>query len=126
MSRECIRPPLFSRDSKRAIMPHTFPAYDVVSHLHETTLLEGKTVFKRGPSLCISLYSLYSFIVSLALSPFFFIFIFFFLCASTYFSCFFRIFSNDVADTGFAIECKKVFILNRDVQGFRLAYNNGF
>lgn len=78
MSRECIRPPLFSRDSKRAIMPHTFPAYDVVSHLHETTLLEGKTVFKRGSSLCISLYSLYSFIVSLALSPFFFIFIFFF------------------------------------------------
>lgn len=74
MSRECIRPPLFSRDSKRAIMPHTFPAYDVVSYLHETTLLEGKTVFKRGPSLCISLYS---FIVSLALSPFFFIFFFF-------------------------------------------------
>lgn len=87
---------------------------------------KGK-LFLRGVPLFVFLYILYILLSFLSLSlPFFLFLFFFFLCASTYFSCFFRIFSNDVADTGFAIECKKVFILNRDVQGFRLAYNNGF
>lgn len=54
----------------RILFPH------VVSHLHETTLLEGKTVLRGTPSppLCIFLY-IY---ILLSFLPLFFLFFFFF------------------------------------------------
>lgn len=74
MSRERIRPPLFCRDSKRAIMRRIlFPA--CILHLHETTLLEGKTVLRGVPLFMFFYIFIFFYRFSLFLS--FFLFFFF-------------------------------------------------
>lgn len=103
----------YLRDSKRAIMPHTLPAYDTLHHIYmKRHCSKGKTVFKRGPPLFVFFYIyLYSFIVSLSFSFFFFLDIYFSL----------EFFSNDViVDTMVCHRAvKRFFILNnRGVQGF--------